>query len=275
MLYTNDFAEHIRDTEVVMYADDVQFLHSGLSADIAELKARVKVTLSEAQSWFADNSLKINPTKTEIVLFSTRQRRLCVDFSVDLNGAIVRASPKAKVLGIVVDEHLSWNAQVSLVVKRCYATLYGLSKFCCGLSQEVKTLLMEALIFPHILYCLSVWGGCGITQRRRIQRVINHCARIVFCSRKSQHVSPLLALLDWPTIDDLLVKRDVSFVNRLMCHPCAPSPLREAFVHRHEVSSRGTRSTSAGLLQLHRVHTELAKRFFAYRAAAEWNAAHR
>ena len=152
-----------------------------------------------------------------------------------------------------------------------YATLHGPSKFRCGLSTEVKALLIEALIFPHILYCLSVWGGCGITQRRRIQRVINHCARIVFCKRKSEHVSPLLKSLAWPTFDDLISKRDVLFVDRLMYHPCAPCHLRNSLIHRREISNRDTRSTSAGLLQLPRVHTELARRYFTYRATEQWN----
>ena len=137
----------------------------------------------------------------------------------------------------------------------------------------VKTLLIEALIFPHILYCLSVWGGCGTTQKRRIQRVINHCARIVFCSRKSNHVSPLLALLDWPSVDNLIIKRDSLFIKRLLCQPYAPQILRDSFVHRREVSGRDTRSTSANLLELPRVRTELAKRFFSHRATAQWNAA--
>ena len=149
--------------------------------------------------------------------------------------------------------------------------LHGLSKFCCGLQREVKTTLIEALVFPHILYCITVWGGCGVTQKLRVQRIINQCARIVFCSRKSEHVSPLLKLLDWPSVDDLISKRDAFFMNRLLCHQFAPCRLFNAIVHRSEVSSRDTRSTTAGLLQLPRIHTELAKRFFSYRATSLWN----
>ena len=271
LLFTNDFASYISDAEIIMYADDVQFMHSNLTGDVEVLKSRVTSTLHEAHFWFVENSLKINPTKTGVVLFKTRQRHLASDFSVSFNNTVLRSSSSAKVLGIVVDENLSWEKQVSLVVKRCYATLHGLSKFCCGLSREVKIILIEAFIFHHILYCITVWGGCGVTQRRRIQRIINHCARIVFCTRMSECVSPLLKELEWSNVDELIGKRDVSFINRLLYHPFAPHKLRNAIIHRSEVSSRDTRSTSAGLLQLPRVHTELAKRFFSYRAAALWN----
>ena len=133
------------------------------------------------------------------------------------------------------------------MVKRCYATLHGLSKFCCGLTREVKIILIGTLIFPHILYCITVWGGCGVTQS--IQMIVNHCARIVFCTRMSERVSPLLKELEWSNVDELIGKRDVSFLNRLLCHPFAPHKLRNAIIHRSEVSSRDTLSTSAGLLQ--------------------------
>ena len=128
-----------RETFIIdrVYADDVQFMHSNLTGDVEVLKLRVTSTLHEAHFWFVENSLKINPTKTEVVLFKTRQRHLASDFSVSFNNTVLRSSSSAKVLGIVVDENLSWEKQVSLVVKRCYATLHGLSKFCCGLSREV------------------------------------------------------------------------------------------------------------------------------------------
>ena len=54
-------------------------------------------------------------------------------------------------------------------------------------------------------------------------------------------------------------------------HPCAPCHLRNSLIHRREISNRDTRSTSAGLLQLPRVHTELARRYFTYRATEQWN----
>ena len=139
------------------------------------------------------------------------------------------------------------------------------------LSTEVKKLLIKALIFPHVLYCLTVWGGCGLTQRHRIQKVINHCARIVFCTRKSQSVSPLLKILEWPSVEDLISKRDSFLIGRLLYHPFAPRRLRDCIVHRRNVSVRDTRSTNAGFLELPRVRTELAKRFYSYRATALWN----
>ena len=273
LLYTNDLPCYFPDTKITMYADDVQFIHSCQPHNVLALKQRVEDTLKTAHVWFVSNSLKLNPSKTEILLIKTRQRRPLQNFSVSFNNATLVPSSKAKILGIVVDANLSWEAHVSLVVRRCYATLSGLPKLSGSLSRDVKKFLIESLVLPHIMYCITVWGGCGVTQKRRLQKVLNHCARVVFCARKSEHVSPLLEELQWPTIDTLLCERDIAMIHRLFNHLYAPQCLLSSIDHRSDVSSKNTRAAAAGLLQLPRVRTELARRHFGFRALSLWNAA--
>ena len=152
-----------------------------------------------ANVWFVANSLKLNPNKTEILLVKTRQRQTpnsCFN-SITFNGTILVPSANAKILGIIVDGHLTWESHVSLVVRYCCAILCGLSKMSHSLSCDVKKFLIEALVISHIIHCITVWGGCGVTQRKRVQKVLYHCARVVFSVRKSEHVTPLLEELVW------------------------------------------------------------------------------
>ena len=218
-----------------------------------------------------DNSLRINPNKTDVMIVRCRQRRLDVEFCVNFEGTVIHPSSSVKVLGMAVDCNLTLAKHVSLVVRRCYAIISGLAKMSHRLPSDVKKFLIEALVFPHILYCITVYGACGITQRQRLQKVINHCARIVFCSKKIDHVSPLLNQLNWPTFDDLITERDVAMLFRAMYHPRAPDALRNRVVYRSDVTARDTRGALAGLLQPPRVRRELARRFFTYRATSVWN----
>ena len=273
LLYTNDVPCYFSDTKIVMYADDIQFIHSCKPCNVTTLKQNVEDTLKAAHAWFVDNSLKLNPSKTELVLIKTRQRRIPDSFSVTFNGTTLVPTTKVKLLGVIVDAHLTWEAHVSLVVRRCYATLRGLSKLAYCLSYDVKKFLVESLVIPHIMYCITVWGGCGVTQRRRVQKVLNHCARIVFCSRKSEHVSPLLEELQWASVDTRVSERDMAMLHRLLNRLHVPQSLRDAVEYRRDVSVRGTRAAAAGQLQLPRVHTELARRSFRYRAVSLWNEA--
>ena len=114
LLFTNDFASNINDSVTVMYADDVQFMHSNLPGDIVAMKERVSKTLEEAHCWFVANSLKINPSKTELLLLRTRQRHLSGDLSITFNDTVLSSSSSAKILGIVLDDNLSWKARTRI-----------------------------------------------------------------------------------------------------------------------------------------------------------------
>ena len=54
-----------------------------------------------------------------------------------------------------------------------------------------------------------------------------------------------------------------------MHHPRAPDALRDRVVYCSDVAVRDTRGSLAGLLQP--VRRELARRFYNFRAASEWN----
>ena len=134
-------------------------------------------------------------------------------------------------------------------------------------------MLIETLVFPHLIYCMTVWAGCGKSQKQRLQKVLNHCAQVVKGARRSAHVSAFLRELKWPRVDDLIAERDLGMVHWLLTNQHAPVSLREHIVFRGEVSSRSTRAADAGQLQMPRVRTEHARRFFYFRAVSVWNAA--
>ena len=139
------------------------------------------------------------------------------------------------------------------------------------LPEEVKKLLIECLVFPHILYCTTVWAGCNLTQRKRLQKVINHSARIVKGLRRFEHITPHLNELKWPTLEQIVMERDVAMLHRTIYSPHASDSLRDQTKYRSEISERETRASMAGSLQLPRVKTEHGRRSYPYRAVATWN----
>ena len=176
-------------------------------------------------------------------------------------------------LGMMVDSNLTFEAHISAVIRRCYATLGGLTKLPRSLPENVKKMIIETLVFPNLTYCMTVWAGCGKGQKGRLQKVLNHSAQIVKGFRRSAHVTPLLRDLKWPDIDDLIAERDMGIVHWLLTNQHAPVSLRERVVFRESVSARSTRATEAGQLELPRVRTERARRYFLCRAASLWNIA--
>ena len=56
---------------------------------------------------------------TEAMLFGTSQRLAKVDqFSVSVNGSAIKCVTEFNYLGVIFDEHLSWNKHVKEIVSK-------------------------------------------------------------------------------------------------------------------------------------------------------------
>ena len=273
LVFTNDLTQHVPHGKVIMYADDAQFLDTEAPSNIEALKTRVENNLSCAFKWFSQNSLKINPSKTEMIILKSRRQNSNTDFSVRLGGDEIYPTSCVKVLGVVIDQHLTWEKHISTVVQRCYMILVGLARMRHRVPKDTKRLLIEALVFPNVRYCISVWGSCTAEQRKRVQKAINFGARIVAGLGRREHVRPVLQELGWGRVDDLIEEHDLSMVRRLLTATNASEILRDKLVYRSQQSSRSTRATESGQLQLPRVRTEFARRSLLGRATRAWNRA--
>ena len=268
-IFTNDLVSHVVNGKLIMYADDCQFLDSDLPRHLSVLKQRVEDTLETALNWFTQNRLKINPCKTELLIVKSRQRNV-ETFSIMFGENEIAPGPHAKKFGVYIDSALNWEKQVSQVCRRCYAILFGLSKLRNKIPVETKKLLVQALVFPLIFYCLPAWGGCVKIQGERIQKAINFGARVVTGVRKRDHITPALEALDWLRFGGIVEERDLALMKRLL-HSVHPPAIADTILRRSDVSRKATRGTSVDKLQLPLVNTELAKRSFPYRAISTWN----
>ena len=97
-------------------------------------------------------------------------------------------------------------------------------------------------MFPHIRYCLTVWGNCSATLKVRVQKVINFGARIVSGLGRRDHVTPAHNELGWSTVDEMVREQDIAVMRRLLSPSCEAQALTEQLLHRSEVSVRQTRA---------------------------------
>ena len=118
-----------------------------------------------------------------------------------------------------------------------------------------------------------MWGGATNTRLDRLQKIVNFAARLVSGLRRCDHVSPTLAALGWPRVEQVVARRDAVNVHRALHVGGAPVALRDMIRPRSAVSERLTRATAAGAaaLELPRYRLTTTRRLFPYRAAAAWN----
>ena len=173
---------------------------------------------------------------------------------------------------MIIDSRLTWEAHVSAVVQKCNKILVTLYKFRHYFSSDVRKLLVQAYVFPHITYCLCVWAATAKGQLQKIQKIINFAARLVTGLKKSQRVTPALKSLNWPRIETLVAHRDLVKVFNALMHEDSPVAIRELFTRRSDVSSRQTRASERGDLHVAKLNLSASQRVFSHRAALAWSA---
>ena len=108
ILHINDLPEVVSDCNILMYADDTSVIQDKLNAE-----------LSKIDHWLFFNSLFVNVTKTEAMLFGTAPRLSAVNsFSITLNNNVIKRVFHFTYLGIVFDDRLSWNEQIKYLISK-------------------------------------------------------------------------------------------------------------------------------------------------------------
>ena len=276
LIFVNDLPCFLPHGRLLSYADDTQILDSAPSNpnDLQALKSRAEENIESLQHWFSLNSLKMNADKTCFILLGTQKSiEKTSDFVLKVNGTAIQPQKQIKMLGVLLDQTLSWEPHISSIVRRTNAILISLYKIRAHLSPDILKILVQAHVFPHLQYCSSVWGGAVNCRLDRLQKVIHFAARLVSGLRRYDHVTPALGALGWPSIREVIAQRDAVHVYRALHHTAAPDSLRAMFRPRSAMSERATRSTAAGtaVLELPRVRLAVARRLFQYRAASSWN----
>ena len=204
--FTADFHCNFPNSNIYAYADDTQILLSAKT--LQDLKLQVENTIALAQTWFTNNSLKINPTKTEIMVFSNKEIKHPISFSVDDDGTTknIFNKKKIKILGVILDDRLTWHDHIKKVKSRASGAIRNLARTTPHLPLKSRKTLYDALVTPHFSYCDVVWGGANRTISSELQRTGNFAAKAMLGMKKRDSASEALKRLNMMTLDK---KRDV------------------------------------------------------------------
>ena len=124
-LYMNDLPDTITNCSVESYVDDTKLFLSFTTNDKDGALSQIIQDLNNLTRWCCTNRLLINPQKTKLMLFGTRQLvgRLS-DITIPFLGKDLSPSPSCKDLGVIFDSNLSFNDHIdylssSLLGKLC------------------------------------------------------------------------------------------------------------------------------------------------------------
>ena len=196
LFFTAPLAELIRShgLDHHFYADDSQLYISFKECDVDVERLRVENCVADICHWMDVNELKLNHDKTEIMLIYSKYHD-CPYFSYfSMGNERLTTTPNARSLGVVLDDNMLFDVQVSDICRSSFYHLRNLSKIRKYLrTQESTEIAVLAFITSKLDYCNSVLYGCRKMQLKKLQYVQNTVARIVTRTRKFDHITPVLS----------------------------------------------------------------------------------
>ena len=177
-IYLCDLFLEIEDIDIASYADDnTPYV---CNQDPIEVVEKLQNTYRTIFSWCVKNHMKANPDKCNLI-FDKKNSNL----KVNLGEISIPSNDTTKLLGVTIDNKLSFDPHVTNLCKKVSQKLSALSRISSYMTIEKRKLIMNAFINSQFGYCPLVWMFHSRALNSRINRLHERSLRLVYQDKHS------------------------------------------------------------------------------------------
>ena len=134
----------------------------------------------------------------EFIVFGTWQQLAKIScIEVKIRDDIVALVPFVRNLGYFMDELLKGNHHVNKITSQLFTCLRDIRSIRHHINQETAKITIQVLILCRLDYCNSLLAGAAQFQLDKLQRIQNMACRIIFNSKKYDHMTSNMMCLHW------------------------------------------------------------------------------
>ena len=172
------------------YADDLQIYEHCDIKDINVTVDRLSICISEIMDWMNRNRLKLNASKTEVILLGSSRRLInCTCDHINIDGNAIHFADKVRNLGVILDSALTFNEHVTKLVNSSYYHLRQMRSIRKSLTFDSSHALARALILSRLDYCNGLLSGIPVLLMKQLDGVMRAAARLILQLPRSGHVT--------------------------------------------------------------------------------------
>ncbi|XP_044766524.1 uncharacterized protein LOC123322632 [Coccinella septempunctata] len=147
--------------------DDTSFVND--SSRRAELEIRGAKTLACAEKWFSVNGLKLNVDKSHRMIVAGNEAPQCI-----------------RLLGVTVDNRLTWNTHTTSLLKRLSTAIFTIRRMREVAGTDISRLTYFANFHQTATYGIILWGHSSglidvLLKQKEAIRAILGVPRIISC----------------------------------------------------------------------------------------------
>ena len=268
LLFINDMPQFLTDSAELLYADDATLTAS--SKNIRTIEEKLNNNCQAASEWSHNNDMVVNAKKCNSMVLATRQRmaRATSDtnLKININNEPIPSVDKTKLLGLHIDNNLTWKEQIKHIHNKIASNLYLLKQIKSYLSINDRKLFYNSYILPHFDYCSTIYGNCAHYLLTDIIKLQKRAARLILDKDYTTPSSDLFKQLQWMPLEDRISYHRCIQVFKCIKGPC-PENLQNLFASAKLVHTHNTRSASNNNLHIAPRHIKS----FTHLGATSWN----
>lgn len=118
---------------------------------------------------------KFNPAKYGLIHLHTRYKGVDTTCSIRLEGLKVKPAPKCRILGVILDNKLSWRSHIDHIEAKTTKSLGALNSLAGSTSRtsyQGLRRIYQGMILPQMTYAASAWYAPLDLDRRYRDRAI-------------------------------------------------------------------------------------------------------
>ena len=267
LIYVNDMVRASKDLELVLFADDTNIFAK--SKEPEELFRKVNTGLNELSKWFRCNKLTLNLKKTEYIYFGGPGKKAPANYKLTIGNEDIRQVEGARFLGVWVDEKLRWTEHIGNVVGKTGRLVGVIGRASATLGSSSLQMLYNALVLPHLQYCLMVWGdfseGMNKTLGAGLLRHQKKILGMIEGTRGRYHADPVFHKLGILKIEDIY-KQQLRVHAWQFANEKLPTNQADMLRKVRDSHKYGTRASERGLI----LCSTQDQRSIKYRLPKEW-----
>ena len=148
--------------------------------NIEAINTELQSDFSVAISWSKQNKLPINYDKTKYMVLGSK-KRVQDEYQLVLRTethTIDKVSTQ-KLLGIFIDDHLSWNSHIDHLCSTLSSRISLLRQISAYVPQNIQKVYYQSYISPLLDYGCNTWGTTSSSNIERLSKLQKRAARII------------------------------------------------------------------------------------------------
>ena len=172
-IYINDLLFSIEQTDICNYADDSTIY--ACDKNLENVVWRLENDSNTIIQWFANNFMKLNTDKCHLLMLGKGSNGTV---TVNIGNSTIENSGEEKLLGVTIDDKLTFEVHITKLCKKAGNKLFALSRMSPYMDSSKLRVLLRSFVISQFQYCPLVWMFHSRQLNNKINRIHERALRI-------------------------------------------------------------------------------------------------